>query len=114
MIDASYNEDTFAHELNRTVEHWKEWSEKSSYAGPHSDLVTRSALVLKLLTFNRTGAIIAAPTTSLPERLGGDLNWDYRYTWLRDSGLILDVLQRWLRFAVHLSIVVYSTGTYLG
>ena len=93
-IDASYNEDTFAHELNRTVEHWRNWSEKSLYAGPHSDLVTRSALVLKLLTLNRTGAIIAAPTTSLPERIGGDLNWDYRYTWLRDSGLILDVLQR--------------------
>ena len=91
---AKYDPDTFAQELDRTLKRWRTWIGKCSYAGPHSDFVTRSALVLKLLTYNRTGAIIAAPTTSLPERIGGDLNWDYRYTWLRDSGLILDVLQR--------------------
>jgi alpha,alpha-trehalase len=91
---AKYDPETFEQELDRTLKAWRTWLSKFSYAGPHSDLVTRSALVLKLLTYQSTGAVIAAPTTSLPECVGGDLNWDYRYTWLRDSGLILDVLQR--------------------
>lgn len=84
----------FEQELERTLKYWSDWLAGCSYSGPHHDLVRRSALVLKLLTYQPTGAIIAAPTTSLPERPGGDLNWDYRYSWLRDSGLILDVLQR--------------------
>lgn len=79
--------------LQRTLEYWTWWSGLCEYRGPYHDLVRRSALTLKLLTFNPTGALIAAPTTSLPEELGGVRNWDYRYIWLRDSSLILDALQ---------------------
>jgi GH15 family glucan-1,4-alpha-glucosidase len=79
--------------LERTLTYWKQWCETSTYEGPYSDLVHRSALVLKLLTFEPTGALVAAPTTSLPEEVGGIRNWDYRFTWLRDSALIIYALQ---------------------
>jgi GH15 family glucan-1,4-alpha-glucosidase len=80
-------------ELEQTLEYWREWSETCTYKGPYEQLVRRSALVLKLLTYEPTGALVAAPTTSLPEQLGGVRNWDYRFTWLRDSSLILYALQ---------------------
>lgn len=71
--------------LRGTVKFWQNWLSACTYHGRWQDQVHRSALALKLLTFEPTGAIIAAPTTSLPEVLGGARNWDYRYTWIRDA-----------------------------
>lgn len=79
--------------LEATLAYWEAWSRLCTYEGPHENLVRRSALVLKLLTFEPTGALIAAPTTSLPEEIGGVRNWDYRYVWLRDATLILYALE---------------------
>ncbi len=78
--------------LKRTKSFWSEWIDRCSYKGPHRDEVVRSLLTLKTLTFSPTGGVVAAPTTSLPEELGGPRNWDYRYCWLRDATFTLDVL----------------------
>jgi GH15 family glucan-1,4-alpha-glucosidase len=81
--------DEVAARIQRTIAFWQAWSGRCSYQGPYRDQVLRSALVLKALTNAPTGAIVAAPTTSLPEAAGGVRNWDYRYSWLRDAALNL-------------------------
>jgi GH15 family glucan-1,4-alpha-glucosidase len=78
--------------LRTTQEYWWKWINKCTYTGPYEQQVQRSALILKVLTYAPTGAIVAAPTTSLPEWIGGDRNWDYRYTWLRDASFTLYAL----------------------
>ncbi len=78
--------------LDETLRHWREWDQLCTYTGPFAPQVRLSARVLKLLTFGPTGALIAAPTTSLPEEIGGPRNWDYRFCWLRDAALVLHAL----------------------
>ena len=78
--------------LDRTVCFWTDWMAQSSYRGRYQEAVDRSLLTLKALTYKPSGGIIAAPTTSLPERIGGERNWDYRYCWLRDTSFTLLVL----------------------
>ncbi len=78
--------------LAETVRWWHKWLERCSYNGPYEQLVRRSALTLKLLAYPPSGAVVAAPTTSLPERIGGERNWDYRYCWIRDAAMTLRAL----------------------
>ena len=78
--------------LRHTDVYWREWARTCRYEGPYRDMVVRSLLTLKALTDARTGAVLAAPTTSLPERIGGVRNWDYRYCWLRDATFVLVAL----------------------
>src|SRR5918995_955687 len=80
--------------LMLTEQFWTEWASRCTYDGPYREAVLRSLLTLKALTYDPTGGIVAAPTTSLPENLGGVRNWDYRYCWLRDSAFTLDALVR--------------------
>jgi GH15 family glucan-1,4-alpha-glucosidase len=79
-------------ELERTQNWWQRWCNQCTYEGPDSDIVLRSLLALKALTYGPTGGIIAAATTSLPEDIGGERNWDYRYGWLRDATFTLHSL----------------------
>lgn len=80
--------------FTETIDYWRRWVSRCSYTGRWREMVHRSALVLKLLTFEPTGAIVAAPTCSLPEALGGERNWDYRYVWIRDAAFTVYALMR--------------------
>lgn len=80
--------------LDGTIEYWRRWLAGCTYRGRWREVVHRSALALKLLTYEPTGAIIAAPTCGLPEQVGGERNWDYRYTWIRDAAFTLYALMR--------------------
>jgi GH15 family glucan-1,4-alpha-glucosidase len=85
--------DDVAARIDDTIEAWRSWeAEHSIYEGPHRDLVRLSSRILQGLTYRPTGAIVAAPTTSLPETVGGERNWDYRYAWIRDASLTLQAL----------------------
>jgi GH15 family glucan-1,4-alpha-glucosidase len=85
--------DRVADRIADTVEGWRSWeAEHDIYEGPHRDLVRMSSRVLKGLSYRPTGAIVAAPTTSLPETVGGERNWDYRFSWIRDSSLTIEAL----------------------
>ncbi len=90
---ACANEES-AHLFDETVEYWRKWLSQSRYKGRWREMVHRSALALKLMTYAPTGALIAAPTTSLPEQIGGERNWDYRYTWIRDAAFSVYALLR--------------------
>jgi len=91
--------------IDRTIANWKNWSREFKYEGPWADSVQRSALALKLLIFAPTGAIAAAPTTSLPESTRGGKNWDYRFAWVRDAAYTVHALTRFgLREETHASV----------
>lgn len=92
LVESELQLRNFDAELAQTLHCWRAWIRACSYSGPYTELVERSALVLKMMTYAPTGAIVAAPTTSLPEELGGERNWDYRFTWLRDGSFTLYAL----------------------
>ncbi len=78
--------------LAETLSFWQDWTRQCTYDGPHREAVVRSLVTLKAMTYGPSGGIVAAPTTSLPEEIGGGRNWDYRYTWLRDASTTLAAL----------------------
>lgn len=92
LVHAELPQRNFDAELAHTLHCWRKWLANCNYHGPYLEEVQRSALALKMMTYAPTGAIVAAPTTSLPEGIGGERNWDYRYTWLRDATFTLYAL----------------------
>ena len=93
-VPREYSEAETRAAYEQTIAFWRSWLSRSQYKGRWREMVNRSALTLKLLTYSPTGAIVAAPTTSLPEVIGGGRNWDYRYTWIRDAAFSLYALLR--------------------
>jgi GH15 family glucan-1,4-alpha-glucosidase len=94
QVPGCHEEDAARTMFEETVAHWRSWLESSSYTGRWREMIHRSALTLKLLTYAPTGAIVAAPTVGLPETLGGARNWDYRYVWMRDAAFTVYALIR--------------------
>jgi Glucoamylase and related glycosyl hydrolases len=92
LVEDVFPQRDFAAELAHTLHCWRQWVAGCDYHGPYAEWVQRSALALKMMTYAPTGAVVAAPTTSLPEELGGERNWDYRFTWLRDAALTFSSL----------------------
>jgi GH15 family glucan-1,4-alpha-glucosidase len=86
------SEDTFDEVRDQTIAYWRRWISRCTYNGRWREIIHRSALVLKLMAYDPTGALVAAPTMGLPEWIGGARNWDYRYTWLRDAAFTLYAL----------------------
>ena len=93
-VPRKYSEEETREAFERTVKFWRRWLSQCRYQGRWRETMHRSALTLKLMTYEPTGAIVAAPTTSLPEGIGGERNWDYRYTWIRDAAFSLYALLR--------------------
>ena len=93
-LPALVTEEGAQHLFDETIRYWRRWLSRCTYRGRWREMVNRSVLTLKLLTFAPTGAIVAAPTCSLPESIGGSRNWDYRYTWLRDAAFTLYAFMR--------------------
>src|SRR5439155_8827320 len=93
-VPRSYSEEETRDAFEQTVAYWRRWVGQSRYQGRWREMLQRSALTLKLLTYEPSGALVAAPTTSLPEELGGGRNWDYRYTWIRDAAFSIFALLR--------------------
>jgi GH15 family glucan-1,4-alpha-glucosidase len=93
-VPRKYSEDETRQAFEETVHYWRRWLAMCRYQGRWREMLHRSALTLKLMTYRPTGAIVAAPTTSLPEHIGGERNYDYRYTWIRDAAFSLYALLR--------------------
>ena len=101
---------------HQTREYWREWTDTSTYSGRWREIVSRSAITLKLMTYAPTGALVAAPTAALPEQVGGERNWDYRYTWIRDASFSVyallgighieeaEAFVKWLMDRIHESV----------
>lgn len=90
--------------IEAAATYWRQWMADLTYTGPRGDMVRRSAMTVHLLSYAPTGSLVAAPTASLPERMGGDRNYDYRYVWVRDASLSLAVLvlaPMWRRLSEH-------------
>lgn len=92
--EPAWTPDGIAQALEVTTRAWQDWSTTVQHAGPYADLVLRSAITLKLCDHHGSGAIVAAPTSSLPEAIGGERNWDYRFTWVRDAAYTVYALRR--------------------
>jgi GH15 family glucan-1,4-alpha-glucosidase len=88
----NFSRDELLNIWQATIDHWQSWIQRSTYVGRWREIVQRSAITLRLLTYAPTGALIAAPTAGLPEQVGGERNWDYRFTWVRDASFTINAM----------------------